>query len=46
MLPLLLTGGWAAAAEDLIWKANRGLARVPLLNLLATNVELVARRAR
>jgi ubiquinone/menaquinone biosynthesis C-methylase UbiE len=43
MLPLLLTGGWAAAAEEPIWRANRGLARVPLLNLLATNVELVAR---
>jgi cyclopropane fatty-acyl-phospholipid synthase-like methyltransferase len=45
MLPLLLTGAWAAAAEDLIWKANRALARVPLLNFFATNVELVARRA-
>lgn len=44
MLPLLLTGGWAAAAEEPIWTANRALARVPLLNLLATNVELIARR--
>lgn len=46
MLPLLLTAGWAARGEDAIWKANRALARVPLLNLLATNVELVARSAR
>ena len=46
MLPLLLTGAWAAAGEELIWKANRGLARVPALNLLATNVELIARPAR
>jgi ubiquinone/menaquinone biosynthesis C-methylase UbiE len=45
MLPLLLTAGWAARGEEAIWRANRALARVPLLNLLATNVELVARAA-
>jgi ubiquinone/menaquinone biosynthesis C-methylase UbiE len=46
MLPLLLTAGWATAAEGAIWKANRALARVPLLNLVATNVEVIARSRR
>jgi ubiquinone/menaquinone biosynthesis C-methylase UbiE len=39
MLPLTV-GGEALGAS--IWTANRALSRVPLLNLLATNVELVA----
>jgi ubiquinone/menaquinone biosynthesis C-methylase UbiE len=43
MLPLLLTAGWAGSAENAIWVANRALARVPGLNFLATNVELVGR---
>jgi SAM-dependent methyltransferase len=43
MLPLLLPGQWARAAEKPIWGLNRALSRVPGLRLLATNVELVAR---
>ena len=43
MLPLLLTGDWARSGEEAIWATNRALARVPLLNPLATNVELLAR---
>jgi len=43
MLPLTLTGPLAQRAARAIWRANRGLARVPVLNTLATNVELVAR---
>jgi SAM-dependent methyltransferase len=45
MLPLLLTGDWAQgrSAENAIWAANGALARVPGLNFLATNVELVGR---
>ena len=39
MLPLTVGGGRLAGP---IWAANRALSRVPLLNLLATNVELVA----
>jgi ubiquinone/menaquinone biosynthesis C-methylase UbiE len=39
MLPLTV-GGDALGAQ--IWSANRTLSRIPLLNLLATNVELVA----
>jgi ubiquinone/menaquinone biosynthesis C-methylase UbiE len=39
MLPLTLGGGRLGGA---IWAANRALSRIPLLNLLATNVELVA----
>ena len=41
MLPLTLAGGFAAAASGAIWAANRGLARIPGLNLVATNLELV-----
>jgi cyclopropane fatty-acyl-phospholipid synthase-like methyltransferase len=44
MLPLGLTGRAAARLGGAIWAANRLLARVPGLNQLATNVELVARR--
>jgi ubiquinone/menaquinone biosynthesis C-methylase UbiE len=39
MLPLTVGGGRLTGP---IWAANRALSRVPLLNLLATNVELVA----
>jgi ubiquinone/menaquinone biosynthesis C-methylase UbiE len=43
MLPLTLSGQVALRAAGAIWGANRALARVPGLNLLATNVELIAR---
>jgi SAM-dependent methyltransferase len=43
MLPLTLPGATARAFAPAIWSANRALARVPALNALATNVELVAR---
>jgi len=42
MLPLTLPGRAAAALAGPIWAANRALARVPLVNRLATNVEVVA----
>jgi SAM-dependent methyltransferase len=42
MLPLTLPGRLAAALTGPIWVANRLLARIPLLNRLATNVEVVA----
>jgi SAM-dependent methyltransferase len=42
MLPLTVSGGLVAAAGGIVWGANRALARVPGLNLLATNLELVA----
>jgi hypothetical protein len=42
MLPLTLPGRVAAALTGPIWLVNRLLARVPLLNRLATNVEVVA----
>jgi SAM-dependent methyltransferase len=44
MLPLGLTGAWAQRSAGAIWAVNRALARVPGLNIAATNVELVARR--
>ena len=44
MLPLTLTGRVATVAAPAMWAVNRGLARVPLLNRIATNVELVARK--
>ena len=44
MLPLTLPGRIAARLAGAIWAANRLLARIPGVNLLATNVELVARR--
>jgi ubiquinone/menaquinone biosynthesis C-methylase UbiE len=43
MLPLTLSGEVSQRAAPAIWSANRGLSRVPGLNVLATNVELVAR---
>jgi len=42
MLPLTIEGKWASATSGAIWSANRALARVPGLNLLATNLELIA----
>jgi SAM-dependent methyltransferase len=42
MLPLTLPGRVARTLAPVIWAANRLLARVPGLNRLATNVELVA----
>jgi ubiquinone/menaquinone biosynthesis C-methylase UbiE len=43
MLPLTIPGQLAARASRRIWSANRALSAVPGLNLVATNVELVAR---
>ena len=45
MLPLTLPGRLAARLAPLIWFLNVALARVPGVNLFATNVEAVARRA-
>jgi SAM-dependent methyltransferase len=45
MLPLTIDGAAAHRAAGAIWAANGALARVPGLQLLATNVELVATRA-
>lgn len=39
MLPLALSHPLARRCPGAIWRANRALARVPLLNLLATNLE-------
>jgi ubiquinone/menaquinone biosynthesis C-methylase UbiE len=46
MLPLTITGKLAASASRQIWSANRLLSCVPGLNLVATNLELVARAPR
>jgi len=43
MLPLTLTGRVASAVTPAVWASNRGLSRVPWLNHVATNVQLVAR---
>jgi len=42
MLPLTLAHPLADRHAETIWAVNRGLARVPALNQLATNVEAVA----
>jgi ubiquinone/menaquinone biosynthesis C-methylase UbiE len=42
MLPLTAGGEAANRVAPLIWAVNRGLAKIPLLNLFATNVEVVA----
>jgi 2-polyprenyl-3-methyl-5-hydroxy-6-metoxy-1,4-benzoquinol methylase len=42
MLPLTIPGRWTATGADAIWTLNRALSRVPLVNLLSTNLELVA----
>lgn len=44
MLPLTIEHPLAARAAGPIWTANRALSRVPVLNRLATNVEVDARR--
>jgi ubiquinone/menaquinone biosynthesis C-methylase UbiE len=46
MLPLSISGRAAERASRRIWQLNRALAGVPGLNVLATNVELVARAPR
>ena len=45
MLPLTLTADWVNRVAPVIWPLNRALSRVPILNLLATNVEVTARRS-
>jgi len=43
MLPLsLFTGRIGEILAPAVWALNRALARIPVLNRLATNVELVA----
>ena len=44
MLPLTLPGELASRLSGAVWALNRALARVPLLKLLSTNVELIATR--
>jgi SAM-dependent methyltransferase len=44
MLPLTLAGRAAESLAGVIWTLNRALSRVPLVNLLATNVEAVGVR--
>lgn len=44
MLPLTAGGSLANRLASLVWALNRGLAHVPLLNLLSTNVELIVRK--
>jgi ubiquinone/menaquinone biosynthesis C-methylase UbiE len=43
MLPLTITSELAARHADTIWNVNQGVSKIAGLNLLATNVELVAR---
>ncbi len=43
MLPLTLPGRAATVAARTIYGVNRALSRVPALNAVATNVELIAR---
>ena len=43
MLPLSLTAEWATRWASRIWDVNRMLSAIPGLNLIATNLELVAR---
>jgi SAM-dependent methyltransferase len=43
MLPLTLDGPRFEQHAEAIWKANRALDRVPALNVLATNIEAVAK---
>lgn len=42
MLPLTLDHAFASRHADGMWRANRRLGRTPLLNLLATNLEVDA----
>lgn len=43
MLPLTLTGAMAQRLANVIWHVNRLLDRIPGLNLIATNVQVIAR---
>ncbi|MEN3282314.1 MAG: hypothetical protein V7607_3454 [Solirubrobacteraceae bacterium] len=43
LLPLSISGRAARRASKRIWEANQALARLPVVNIVATNVELVAR---
>lgn len=43
MLPLTITSGLAARASRQIWSVNRTLSAIPGVNLIATNVEAIAR---
>jgi 2-polyprenyl-3-methyl-5-hydroxy-6-metoxy-1,4-benzoquinol methylase len=43
LLPLTVPGRATQAAAPAIWSVNRALSRVPGLNALATNVQIVAR---
>lgn len=43
MLPLTLTGNVARRLAEPVWTANRVLSAIPGVNVVATNVELVAR---
>jgi ubiquinone/menaquinone biosynthesis C-methylase UbiE len=45
MLPLTLPGALSERVPEGLMSANRALSRVPALNLLSTNLELVARRS-
>jgi SAM-dependent methyltransferase len=42
MLPLTLTGEFAARHAERLWKLNRWLGAIPLISLAATNIELDA----
>ena len=44
MLPLTIPGRLTTKLGPVIWAVNKLLARVPGLNRIATNVELIARR--
>ena len=44
VLPLTITGAIATRYAREIWSANHTLSRIPGLNLIATNVEIVAHR--
>jgi SAM-dependent methyltransferase len=44
MLPLTLSNAPATRLAGTIWTLNRWLSRVPALNVLATNVDAIARR--
>jgi ubiquinone/menaquinone biosynthesis C-methylase UbiE len=46
MLPLSLSHRAVTRAATRVWQLNRALARVPVLNALATNVEVVAKAPR
>jgi ubiquinone/menaquinone biosynthesis C-methylase UbiE len=43
MLPLTVTNRLATAAAPAIWTANKALSRIPGLNRIATNIDVIAR---